>query len=97
MKTKPVFVLERPGAPPLAFEAQGWNEAVALAQSIWFNEFAGSSSGLNGPPCSVQGDYRVRFATGTEVGIYRQLCEEFDGPGRQLLVANLAGFTQESV
>lgn len=94
MNAKPVFVLERPGAPSLAFEAQSWHEAVSLAQSIWFNEAVGESA-LKESPCAILDDYRVRFATDIELGIYRRLCEEFAGPIRQLLVVNLSGFTRE--
>jgi hypothetical protein len=96
MKAKPVFVLDRPGAPALAFEAQSWTEAVSLAQSIWFNEAVEKFPTTKGSPCAIQGNYRVRAATSIETDIYRQLCEEFDGPTRQLLVANLSGFLERT-
>lgn len=94
MKAKPVFVLDRRGAPPLAFEAPSWTEAASLAQSIWFNEAVGKFPAVKGSPCAIQGDYRIRAATSIEADIYRQLCEEFDGPARHLLVADLSGFLE---
>jgi hypothetical protein len=96
MKAKAVFVLDRPGAPPLAFEAQSWTEAASLAQSIWFNEAVGKFPAVKASSCTIQGEYRVRAATSIEADIYRQLCEEFDGPTRQLLVANLSGFLERT-
>ncbi|MBR1125888.1 hypothetical protein JQ628_30490 [Bradyrhizobium lablabi] len=93
MKAKPVFVLDRP-ARRHWLSRRGWTEAAALAQSIWFNEAAGKFPAVKESSCAIQGGYRVRAATSIEADIYRQLCEEFDGPTRQLLVANLSGFLE---
>jgi hypothetical protein len=91
-KSSKVFVLETAAAPDLAFQAETATQAVAIARAPWFRDAIktflagiGNANGALNAQC-------IRAATDAEADIYRQLSEEFDGPCRQFLIADLSRF-----
>ncbi|MCP4617424.1 MAG: hypothetical protein GY844_13450 [Bradyrhizobium sp.] len=91
-----IFVLEVSEGADIAFPAAGVTEAAAIALAPWFRDAIGNvlakAAQLNG----AAGTHRIRVATPREARIYGELRAEFDGPTRQFLVANLAGFREHS-
>lgn len=89
-----IFVLETAAAPDLAFEAATATQAIAITRARWFRDavkaFLAETNDANG----TRNAQRVRAATAAEAGIYRQLSEEFDGPTRQFLIADLSAFPE---
>jgi hypothetical protein len=93
-KSSKIFVLEIASAPDLAFEAETATQAVAFTRAPWFRDAVRSFlAGMNGTNGALNAQ-RIRAATAAEAGIYRQLSEEFDGPTRQFLVADLSAFPE---
>jgi hypothetical protein len=84
-----IFVLEITEGPDLAFQADCATQAAAIALAPWFRNAIGNV-------LAETRQVSVRAATPVEARIYGELCTEFDGPTRQFLVANLAGFREHS-
>ena len=89
-----IFVLETASAPDLAFQAETEGQAVAITRARWFRDaVAEVIAGPDGANAALNAE-RVRAATAAEAGIYRQLADEFDGPARQFLIADLSKFPE---
>ena len=93
-KSQTIFVIEMANAPDLAFEAGTDAQAAATTRAPWFREAIAAFLAGTGEAQVICETARVRAATTAEANIYEGLRQEFDGPVRQFMVADLSGFPE---
>lgn len=88
VRERPIFVVELPGAPSLAFEAANEAQAVVFAGAPWFTEaLSDYLHAKKTRPRAPELGLHVRVATSEETLVYRKFANEFAEMAGSFLLA----------